>query len=101
TQQAPITQLFPYTTLFRSRRDRIDFEIREMDENLLNLNAQNKEISEKLSPFKKDYEKEKAKLDRLINEYNSYEKNIEKNESSLKDRKSTRLNSSHVSISYA
>ncbi len=66
------------------RRDRIDFEIREMDENLLNLKAQNKEISEKLSPFKKDYEKEKAKLDRLINEYNSYEKNIEKNESSLK-----------------
>ena len=66
------------------RRDRIDFEIREMDENLLNLNAQNKEISEKLSPFKKNYEKEKAKLDRLINEYNSYEKNIEKNESSLK-----------------
>lgn len=66
------------------RRDRIDFEIREMDENLLNLKAQNKEISEKLSPFKKNYEKEKAKLDRLINEYNSYEKNIEKNESSLK-----------------
>ena len=66
------------------RRDRIVFEIREMDENLLNLNAQNKEISEKLSPFKKNYEKEKAKLDRLINEYNSYEKNIEKNESSLK-----------------
>ncbi len=66
------------------RRDRIVFEISEMDENLLNLKAQNKEISEKLSPFKKNYEKEKAKLDRLINEYNSYEKNIEKNESSLK-----------------
>lgn len=66
------------------RRDRIDFEIREMDENLLNLKAQNKEISEKLSPFKKNYEKEVAKLDRLTNEYNSYEKNIEKNESSLK-----------------
>ena len=66
------------------RRDRIDSEIREMDENLLNLKTQNKEISEKLSPFKKNYEKEKAKLDRLINEYNSYEKNIEKNESSLK-----------------
>lgn len=66
------------------RRDRIDFEIREMDENLLNLKTQNKEISEKLSPFKKNYEKEVAKLDRLTNEYNSYEKNIEKNESSLK-----------------
>ena len=66
------------------RRDRIDSEIREMDENLLNLKTQNKEISEKLSPFKKNYEKEVAKLDRLTNEYNSYEKNIEKNESSLK-----------------
>lgn len=66
------------------RRDKIDLEIKEMDENLFNLKAQNKEISEKLSPFKKEYEEEKLKLDRLINEYNSYEKNIEKNESSLR-----------------
>ena len=66
------------------RRDKIDLEIKEMDENLFNLKAQNKEISEKLSPFKKAYEEEKLKLDRLINEYNSYEKNIEKNESSLR-----------------
>ncbi len=66
------------------RRDKINIDIKELDEKLASLQFQNKEISEKLSPFKKEYNEEKEKLDRLINDLNSYEKNIEKNASSLK-----------------
>lgn len=66
------------------RRDKVNIEIRELDKNLEGLKTQNKEISERLSPFKKDYQEEKNKLDRLINDLNSYEKNIEKSDSSLR-----------------
>lgn len=66
------------------RRDKINIDIKDLDEKLSSLQVQNKEISEKLNPFKKEYHEEKEKLDRLINDLNSYEKNIEKNASSLK-----------------
>src|SRR3989442_5120293 len=78
-RRPPRSTLFPYTTLFRSgvstcgRKVEIDMHSKGMDQTMLDL-AVNSGMPVKLSP-----------------KYWAYRK----------DRKSTRLNSSHVRISYA
>src|SRR5437868_11837577 len=65
----PASTLFPYTTLFRSRRFFLDLDSR-IDFGLYQAKTWGRELFERYSDF-------------------------------MEDRKSTRLNSSHVSISYA
>src|SRR5699024_12792910 len=86
----PISTLFPYTTLFRSRDSHLT-----KDENLLSVEGA-KAVTEIVSPLSgtvKDVHKEVEDDTELLNSTDRAENWI--------DRKSTRLNSSHVSISYA
>ena len=66
------------------KRDNLKNQIRNLDENIKSLEGQNLEIKEKLSPFKKDYDLDKERLENLLASLSSYEKNIEKSHSSLK-----------------
>ena len=66
------------------KRDNLKNQIRDLDENIKSLESQNSEIKEKLSPFKKDYDLDKERLENLLASLSSYEKNIEKAHSSLK-----------------
>lgn len=67
-----------------TKRDALKKELEELNQNILSLEAENKNIKEKLSPYKKDYNNEKERLDKLIANFTSYEKNIDKSNSSLK-----------------
>lgn len=66
------------------KRDNLKIQIRDLDEKVKTLESQNSEIKEKLSPFKKDYNLDKERLENLLASLSSYEKNIEKAHSSLK-----------------
>ncbi len=66
------------------KRDNLKIQIRDLDEKVKTLENQNSEIKEKLSPFKKDYDLDKERLENLLASLSSYEKNIEKANSSLK-----------------
>lgn len=66
------------------KRDNLKIQIRDLDEKVKTLENQNSEIKEKLSPFKKDYDFDKERLENLLASLSSYEKNIEKAHSSLK-----------------
>src|SRR3712207_7947191 len=79
-RRPPRSTLFPYTTLFRSPlEERLPVQI-ELSFSFPNIaNDRNQWIRNIPFPFRKQYE------------YNV----------KLKDRKSTRLNSSHANISYA
>src|SRR5690242_21320750 len=79
-RQPPRSTLFPYTTLFRSLRERV----RE-------LQAQQQEAEQLASVARHT---EAAAGRRSSDELDRFKR-------ALTDRKSTRLNSSHMSISYA
>lgn len=66
------------------KRDNLKIQIRDLDEKVKTLESQNSKIKEKLSPFKKDYDLDKERLENLLASLSSYEKNIEKAHSSLK-----------------
>src|SRR5699024_12694971 len=98
---APITQLFPYTTLFRSRRSHV---------NMLRSNShRNMYLQEDWNKFGENMFKF-----RIIHRFDCLESSIKCEQGYIEtnlgvgyniggateDRKSTRLNSSHVSISY-
>src|SRR5699024_11496603 len=86
---APKSTLFPYTTLFRSKlmeENYISFENYFLDGTKIEADANRYTFVWKKSTL--NYE-EKLK------------KKIEETLEHIQDRKSTRLNSSHVSISYA
>src|SRR3712207_7142190 len=76
-RRPPRSTLFPYTTLFRS----------ELDPNHVAAYAN-----------RGNSYNEKSEYDRAIADYT---RAIELNPNDAKDRKSTRLNSSHANISYA
>src|SRR5699024_12793154 len=91
-----IYKLFPYTTLFRSVREEIMARIYVILESLLE-NVSIKKTRDLLDFLVINIEKH-------ANSYNEYEGHIDQEvlqETIDRDRKSTRLNSSHVSISYA
>src|SRR5690606_39690017 len=89
-RQPPRCTLFPYTTLFRS-----ELEMRRRKE------KEKQEFSYRL--FRQDYQLMKEKRDyQATDGYQSYTKYFQIPAKVLHlDRKSTRLNSSHVKISYA
>src|SRR5256885_9015280 len=86
-RRPPRSTLFPYTTLFRSEIEslRNDFSTRT-NEHLLEIRA----LHEMLH-------KGHSEAERIKNELEE----IKQANKQLKDRKSTRLNSSHLVISYA
>src|SRR5207253_9578591 len=95
TRRPPRSRLFPYTTLFRSRRARIhrleSVAIAAADEEELGavaLDAREK-ISAALGEARDEQRERRLGHQQLV-------KGITR-----RDRKSTRLNSSHVAISYA
>src|SRR5699024_12499454 len=77
----PRSTLFPYTTLFRSAK-----ELNSFSDKYFDLVNDVKTSLESLGDERAD-----LRYEEILNEANT----------KLKDRKSTRLNSSHVSISYA
>src|SRR5690625_6930712 len=81
----PISTLFPYTTLFRSKLDDMQQENRELKHNVNHL-------VERLEAYSKYNEP-------LGLGYRSSSDAVQAQD--WEDRKSTRLNSSHVAISYA
>src|SRR3712207_8842977 len=80
-RRPPRSTLFPYTTLFRS--------IAELDQRLNELRGQNAQRTRVYGD--------------LVSQYQSLRTReaLQASNSSLVDRKSTRLNSSHANISYA
>src|SRR5439155_23955009 len=85
----PISTLFPYTTLFRS----IYFQERKFDKAVPALRQ-----AIKLNPR---LVKSATLLAISLSELGRYSEALPGLEKSFQDRKSTRLNSSHVAISYA
>src|SRR5690348_17791714 len=79
-QRPPRSTLFPYTTLFRSHAQRHGFGHRNFDGRTRNLFA----VEHRSRACRK-----------------SYFEPLHQREQFARDRKSTRLNSSHPSISYA
>lgn len=67
-----------------TRRDKFRQEIQDLDKKIKDLEFKNTQIKEKLSPFQKDYDLEKERLNKLRASLTSYEKNIEKSKASLK-----------------
>src|SRR5699024_12470993 len=94
TAPPPTSLLFPYTTLFRSQVKVFDTKAASVGEGLLVLEAvrlknEGKTLEENLEWLENNY----LKLHSWVTVDDL--KHLER------DRKSTRLNSSHVSISYA
>src|SRR5689334_24362554 len=85
-RQPPTSTLFPYTTLFRSPNDvyrRIGAR-----SGLLDASLHDRLLLGQVEPRTRKQQHQRHQLDQSC-------------EQSLRDRKSTRLNSSHSSISYA
>src|SRR5438874_5124793 len=83
-RRPPRSTLFPYTTLFRSsglktERSRLQGDVEEREKRLAGLKAELPEVERKVQDLRAIIEQSGANI----------------------DRKSTRLNSSHVEISYA
>src|SRR3712207_7630421 len=89
-RRPPRSTLFPYTTLFRSRRA----FARRKDQHQLFIESQKKKIKKMLQSH---IEETGKKIIARI----SFGICLRSNNSICKDRKSTRLNSSHANISYA
>src|SRR5699024_11896464 len=88
----PVLPLFPYTTLFRSFLPAFPA-----------LRISSGQISHAPSVFIRKLYLPQKLLQRLPGQQNSQRRRQDQHrrQTSLQDRKSTRLNSSHVSISYA
>src|SRR5690348_18195405 len=87
----PRSTLFPYTTLFRSERVRKEGEIKVQEAEIL---RRERELA---ATVLKDAEAQKKRIETLA----EAERQRLSLEAAGRDRKSTRLNSSHPSISYA
>src|SRR3712207_7128400 len=83
-RRPPRSTLFPYTTLFRSRRE-MSAEVAA---------AEKSEIAPEILAVVKRRYPDDASYRRALSEYKLTDDDV-------KDRKSTRLNSSHANISYA
>src|SRR3989442_10995590 len=81
-RRPPRSTLFPYTTLFRSHQDRVGVETE---------NVYNEDFFDNLDGVTNALDNVDARKQLIC----------QRNEILLLDRKSTRLNSSHVRISYA
>src|SRR5438477_3669442 len=84
-RRPPKSTLFPYTTLFRS--DLLAQELTVLEESLLESNERAQKLEESLRGRKNELEQVNARMSEAFD--------------MQRDRKSTRLNSSHMSISYA
>src|SRR5690554_7538463 len=85
-----ISTLFPYTTLFRSYYCQLEDGL------------YNNELLQEVMHLEDSLGKERGNFGRLIQEANTLKDTVKAKEYADKlDRKSTRLNSSHVRISYA
>src|SRR2546428_5427355 len=89
-RRPPRSTLFPYTTLFRSKETLGRFQEAAKGD----LDSRQKAIGELVQPLKESLDK----VDGKVRELESARASAY---SSLTDRKSTRLNSSHDQISYA
>src|SRR3712207_8816641 len=94
-RRPPRSTLFPYTTLFRSDIEDYDKMVTEDDDNIAPFYAQeyrgkvqNREVAVEYQPL-------------YALTFNGAENGLFNSVAISKDRKSTRLNSSHANISYA
>src|SRR5438067_9801757 len=83
-RRTPRSTLFPYTTLFRSSR-----AVQLQQKGATMTQQQQQAAMQEINQMQQALQAKKQQLDNQLYADNS------------KDRKSTRLNSSHVSISYA
>src|SRR5690606_39980378 len=100
-QCSPISSLFPYTTLFRSHKlSKLNMNSTPyslpFSSNTLNLNNNSKRSARSAFISYTTYED----FENEINQNAEYISSIQPEEIDKQDRKSTRLNSSHVKISY-
>src|SRR5690606_40442647 len=96
-QPPPTSPLFPYTTLFRSRDNAV------VDDMSLKVVTQRAPTAEELADLKFAFRVAKhVKSNAIVYARNGATVGIGAGQMSrVEDRKSTRLNSSHVKISYA
>src|SRR3712207_9377206 len=99
-RRPPRSTLFPYTTLFRSPNFVTDAEAREavLEDALILITTQKISSVEELLPL---LEKVLQAGKPLVIVAEDVEGQAWPPSSSMRDRKSTRLNSSHANISYA
>src|SRR5699024_11557145 len=98
-QQLKITTLLPYTTLFRSE-ERINEMYLLLEKEAIAKNyvvSQYSNYMDQVAGAITEFEETKSEVEQLKQSYYFDDRDLEK----YLDRKSTRLNSSHVSISYA
>src|SRR5699024_12683169 len=97
----PQTQstLFPYTTLFRSALEKERQTLEKLDATIDEWQTELVTATQKLEQF----EGKKQVLNERTKHFaeNKEKLTAQQKETASRDRKSTRLNSSHVSISYA
>src|SRR5690606_40514118 len=96
TRQLPTFTLFPYTTLFRSLAE-VDEQLETLQERRVTAEARFEELDMQLA----DSQERHAQLDDSVIEAERKLNQAREQQRALEDRKSTRLNSSHVKISYA
>src|SRR5690606_40507217 len=88
-QRTPYSSLFPYTTLFRSQQDQAGDVAVEL--------VGRQPVGEDVADEQPGQQCHRERLDRPVDE----QRHADATPVLAKDRKSTRLNSSHVKISYA
>src|SRR5438477_6873459 len=89
-RRPPTSTLFPYTTLFRSQRAAIRI-LRDGADRLAQIGLSQEEVEEEEDRERDEENGNPVHGDRRVREGKRFGR----------DRKSTRLNSSHMSISYA
>src|SRR5690242_21432511 len=92
-RRPPRSTLFPYTTLFRSQK--------EVEDNGVLLLAPTGKARVRMEEVAKDINVTAKTLAQFLSGFGRYKGDIQQYVFSSQDRKSTRLNSSHMSISYA
>src|SRR5699024_12283902 len=93
--------IFPYTTLFRSQLTQIEKEVGKKSDQSY-VNNLNKKVNIQLTQIEKEVGKksDQSYVDNLNEKVNAQLTQTKYLATRPRDRKSTRLNSSHVSISY-
>src|SRR5699024_12784526 len=99
-QRLLTSSLFPYTTLFRSKTVSLLAKLYEQQGDILSLQYGGSQLVHRIKTYQTTVPLADQSKD-IMQSLSRYYSNAFSDSDKQKDRKSTRLNSSHVSISYA